>query len=236
MGLGAGTMVRYLWGPMGAPRQPNFMNDFLAWARISARLWRRPPAERVRIIREAGAASSWSEADSHWFEVLLGDVRAGRLDRLDRYTALCAQALQEGEPPAGPCDELRARAGGPFGSGSRPSAPSFAQKLTPPRTVQTPEDDQLHTGVYLDDKREEALATAMALDWPLAQFSWLSATMAHAPERAEAIWETHGIRSDGARRAVLELWEERLSENPELRRSHEELRARYLEALQSHVR
>jgi len=221
----------------------NVTTDFLAWARISARLLRRPIADRLRIMRDSGVASVWNDADAHWFEVMLEDLRAGQLERVQQYTSLCAEALRQGETLPSPCEELRRRTGafgGARGRGTQPMAemagdhfPAFVQKLGSGPPPAPPDPGQSTTKVFLDAARNDALTTSMALDWPLSTYTWLCAELAHMPERAREIWEARGITTPGAQRAVLELWRERLRDDAQLNARHDELLGRYLDSLRS---
>lgn len=87
------------------------MDDFDAWARLSARLLRRSALECARIIREAGADKEWHRADAHWYQTLLEDVEAGRSDRIDQYRLICVEDMgqrrRSGEPMPSPLDALR---------------------------------------------------------------------------------------------------------------------------------
>lgn len=216
---------------------PDLKQDFLAWARISARLFRRPVAERLRVMRDTGVAAIWEEADAHWFDVLIEDLRAGHLNRLQQYVALCADSLrQQGDKLASPCEDLQT-ATGPFGT--KPiqdhpdGVPRFARKLAQDRAPIPPTDDQLETSIFLDDVRDEALTIAMAMDWPLSTYTWLRAELAHRPENAVDVWEARGIRTPRAQQAVLAAWEERLREDEHLRHKHDMLLTRYLAGLRS---
>lgn len=66
----------------------------MAWAHISARLWRRPYIERMRILADEGVAAAWSDADQHWLAVLVDDIEAGRLQRMESYVDLCRRAAE----------------------------------------------------------------------------------------------------------------------------------------------
>ncbi len=96
----------------GSDSRPKLMNDFNSWARISARMLRRPVADRVILLRDRGLVDDWSEADAHWYDVLVEDIEAGRLERVEVYAELCAEALRSpsanGQVPPSPIDELRA--------------------------------------------------------------------------------------------------------------------------------
>jgi hypothetical protein len=221
-----------------ARQPPDLRQDFLAWARISARLLRRPVAERVRIMRDTGVAGIWQEADAHWFDILIEDLRSGHLNRLQQYMALCADSLrQQGDKLASPCEELR-KATGPYGTApiEEPNVdgvPRFARKLAAARPPVPPETDQVETRVFLDDMREEALSIAMAMDWPLSTYTWLCAELAYKPERAAEVWKVRGIHTPNAQHAVIAAWEERLRDDEHLRAKHDALLKRYLAGLTS---
>jgi hypothetical protein len=96
----------------GSDSRPELMDDFDSWARISAQMLRRPVADRANLLQDRGVVDDWPEADAHWYEVLVEDIEAGRLERVKVYAELCAEALQSpsanGQLPPSPIDELKA--------------------------------------------------------------------------------------------------------------------------------
>lgn len=89
--------------PAGEESGDDIDVDFEEWATASARLLRRSILDRAHVLREAGLSSRWAEIDEHWYEVLVQDIDAGRLDRLDRYVVLCQR--ERGHVPAGADEE-----------------------------------------------------------------------------------------------------------------------------------
>jgi hypothetical protein len=72
----------------------------MAWARLSAQLWRRSYADRMRILTDAGVVGDWYAADQHWLDVMVQDIEAGRLERVNAYAQICAQAVAQLDPDA----------------------------------------------------------------------------------------------------------------------------------------
>ncbi len=76
--------------------------DFDTWAMVSAQLLRRSVAERAKIIYDSGFDASWQRIDGHWYAVLAADIADGKLDRVDRYHAICRQHLEQRAAEFGP--------------------------------------------------------------------------------------------------------------------------------------
>jgi hypothetical protein len=69
--------------------------DFDAWARLSARLLKRRPEEREKILEAAKLDPAvWARCDDHWSGVLSGDLAEGELDRARIYSRCCADELE----------------------------------------------------------------------------------------------------------------------------------------------
>jgi len=77
------------------------LNDFDAWARISARLRSRTEAQRRAILTEHDAVESWQQVDAHWRSVLINDIATGDMERAFRYSDACSTDLagRSSEPP-----------------------------------------------------------------------------------------------------------------------------------------
>ena len=212
-----------------AARGSDPSGDFLAWARLSARMLRRSVAERMRIVTDAGVSEEWSEMDAHWYAVLAEDIDKGDLTRLERYCELCEEALQEGEPLPGPSRELEAMVDAP---NDQDGLPPFARRFTPKRAVpKSPEAYQAHTDMHLEEARDLAFAS-ITDSWQLNDFAWLCAELAHWPDRASAIWDSRGIRSVAAQRHVMETWQARVDASPRTRQRFDELTQSFAAELQ----
>jgi len=218
--------------------EPDIDVDFDTWALLSAQMLRRSIADRVRFISEAGFDETWKAIDERWSTVLLNDLRAGQLDRIERYRAVCMQQQQlrlkrVGRAPS-PLDRIvpPERRGVPL-PGTHPNeTPPFARELVPESIhpdPPSPSQDETAKEVSLD---EAGLAAAEeALSWPVEKYAWLCAELLHAPGRAKQLWAVHGLVSSSVRRAVTNRWNRRLDDDPELKSEHAELVQRYVDAL-----
>jgi hypothetical protein len=221
-------------------------DDFDRWAQLSARMLRRPAIECARIVRDAGVESEWNAADAHWYGVLIDDVEAGRLERVGRFRELCRLELgartAEGAIVSSPIDLLDVDPADP--------TPAFARRLMGPPKAAWAAVDQEGTGVGFrvaappaapaqdpepPAAREEwdrAPSTAShpateGHDWTIEQYAWLRAELERYPERSERIWSLRGVDHESGRRAVIEIWEQRIARSHELRAKYDDLMARY---------
>ncbi|HHH11247.1 MAG TPA: hypothetical protein ENK23_04145 [Sorangium sp.] len=378
-----------MYSPPDAGAAIDLLNDFGAWARLSAQLLRRTVGDRARIIFEAGVAAQWAPADAHWSAVIMADVQRGDLRRPNYYASLCREDLEArrraGERWHSPSDELRAKVpprrqfGAPRHSTSAPppqsimapppppppppgaaedahrriaqptltlpapatapvafdagasraaaarrhslalaAVPAIAaeQAVDPPTDVTQPDvlvsntsapGPNQHVGTAVDDDdtntapssanrpssetaaspaaspapgADEAGSAAQAgaaqlsaaasgpgeqglapvntlvadpaapaskqpavlqptsdeaehLDqtvvegWTLKRYAWLSAELAHAPDRVDGVWLVYGVRDAEMRHTVTNAWNERLSAEPEMKARHAVLTERF---------
>jgi hypothetical protein len=110
--------------------------EFEKWAQASAKLLRRSVIERAEVLRESGLASTWKEVDEHWYEALIQDLDSGKLERLDRYMAICREEMdrraREEEEVKSPLDAI----GGSLEPDDEPSHPGAPTSSTPAATPQ----------------------------------------------------------------------------------------------------
>jgi hypothetical protein len=214
--------------------------DFEAWARLSASMLRRTIVERARLVHQAGLARSWRDLDARCFDVLAEDVAAGRLERLDRYLALCEAALRErrasGEQVPSPLDEQFA----PVPNPSAPTARRISESATPPLARDlppaglrppAPKPNQSSTAVFRQELRGALAVGQEAASWPLEQYARFCAELEVDPGQRDAIWAAHGIGSAVAAEAVHGVWQSQFDDDAELESRHRELVAQFLAAL-----
>jgi hypothetical protein len=84
------------------------VNDFEAWAKVSAQLHGLGDAHCELVLTELGILELWNNADAAWSRALSADMNDMKLDRAKRYGVIFAREL-----------ELRRVAGG------RGSVPDF---------------------------------------------------------------------------------------------------------------
>src|SRR4051812_50189228 len=74
--------------------------DFDAWAALSARLLEQNEEARLDILAAAELhASDFSRCDEHWSMQIVHDLVAGRMERAQRYGAVCAAELKRRKAP-----------------------------------------------------------------------------------------------------------------------------------------
>jgi hypothetical protein len=192
--------------------------DFEIWAQASAQLLKRSVLERARIIHDAELDKVWKEADQRWSEILLADIEGGRMERPDRYQALCLEELR-----------LRDAAAAPVGAEPGETSPAPPESVEP--TTELASLRQTVDSLDVTDIAAALEATTAALAWPVEKYAWLCAELSHAPARAEHVWALHGLEEEQAQRAVREGWRDRLEADADLRAEHQRLLEHYLEVL-----
>jgi hypothetical protein len=221
-------------------------DDFIAWARLSAQMFRRNVAERARIVHDAGVDQEWRDLDARWFDALADDLAQGKLERLERYLSLCKATRREREaageqipslideklrhvssrPPPPRRSALADRASGDS------VTPPFARPLSPPGTRPAPpRPGQSTTAVFKQDLRDAIATGEAAAEWPVERYAWLCAELEIAPERRAAIWTAHELGGELAADAVHGIWDIKLAADADLRRKHGELVGRYAAAI-----
>jgi len=74
------------------------VNDFEAWATVSAQLYDRTEDEAQQILEGLGIAEVWDNADAGWAKAVAGDISELRLERVERLGATYARELQRRPP------------------------------------------------------------------------------------------------------------------------------------------
>jgi hypothetical protein len=73
-------------------RAPDVVNDFDAWASVSAELHGLSAAEAERLLADLTVAEVWETADAAWSKAMAIDIADMRLERIHAYAAVCARA------------------------------------------------------------------------------------------------------------------------------------------------
>jgi len=72
------------------------VNEFEAWAAVSAKLIGKSDDERQRLLAEWELTRVWHNANDAWARALASDIVDMRLERPQRYAEICAQVLSHG--------------------------------------------------------------------------------------------------------------------------------------------
>ncbi len=70
------------------------LNDFDAWAVVSARIAGRTEQEVAFLLSELGVAHAWVDAEARWSRVLGRELSLGELEHATRYTVRCASEFE----------------------------------------------------------------------------------------------------------------------------------------------
>jgi hypothetical protein len=62
---------------------PDVVNNFEAWAAVSARLFDVSEDEHLAILQELGIAAVWDNADAGWAKAVVADIGDMHLDRIE---------------------------------------------------------------------------------------------------------------------------------------------------------
>jgi hypothetical protein len=76
---------------------PDVVNDFDAWASVSAELHGLSEQEAQRLLAGLGVSEVWETADAAWSKAMSIDIADMRLDRIHAYAAVCARARVLGQ-------------------------------------------------------------------------------------------------------------------------------------------
>ncbi len=80
-----------------APTAADVAGDFEAWARASARLRGKNEAAQRALLMRWGVAGCWAQVDVQWRHCLVEDIAAGNMERVFRYSELCAKHAAEAD-------------------------------------------------------------------------------------------------------------------------------------------
>jgi hypothetical protein len=152
----------------------NVAEDFEAWASLAARLRVATVQERRTLLGELGLEATWEAIHEGWARALNEEIAAGRLERPERYLALCAteaSAARRGasmtlpgvaDDEAGEVLPFVGASTMPPSSGARSSPPSsneaaaafFAELRASAPNVMPPPPRRAHTLPVLGEPRE----------------------------------------------------------------------------------
>lgn len=235
------------------------VNDFEAWATVSARLIHKNAAQRELLLARLGLTLVWKNANDAWSNALAHDIVDMRLQRAQRYAEICATVFdQEGaeldEPAVSISDELslqtthrmRAHAAGdgpPSGSDQPPSERSFIDNFTPTNVVARPQRKQamtfdaprsfeLPSGDHglTSDTGPTSIIDASSSAWPLQRYARYVAEREAGHESEEAVDSRYGLAAD-ERRRITQQWDTRLAHDTALKQRFELLIIEHTESM-----
>ncbi len=82
------------------------VNDFDAWAAVSAKLLQRTPAEVEHLLGSLGVAGAWPAANDQWSRTLAHDLMKNQMERPRRYAEKCHQELERRKSGVTPSDRM----------------------------------------------------------------------------------------------------------------------------------
>jgi hypothetical protein len=72
----------------------DIVNDFDAWAAVSAKLLGRSKGDTEHLLLSLGVAATWPTAEAFWSRTIARDLMTHQLERIRRYADKCAQELE----------------------------------------------------------------------------------------------------------------------------------------------
>jgi len=69
----------------------DILEDFAAWANVSARLRGQNAAARIAVLDSLGIAETWERAQARWCATLLDEMAVGDFERVFQYHQACAE-------------------------------------------------------------------------------------------------------------------------------------------------
>ncbi len=212
------------------------LDDFNAWAIVSARLRKRTARQVVAVLAELGLAEIWPRADAHWRAELVEDLAVGDMERAFRYSSVCAADLAErppDEPPAEPesspsdfrhdalygqrAERLPSGRAAASGRAAPPPSGSFRQELGGDGAVVAPAPGQHATApMQPSDLRETLAAAKAAINWPVETYAAFHAELEVRPGQTAAILERYKVNGETTAAYIHKAWQSRLAKDPAL--------------------
>jgi hypothetical protein len=236
--------------------RPDVVNDFEAWATVSAKLIGKTDEEGRELLARMDLTLVWKNANDAWAKALAGDIVDMRLHRAQRYAEICANVLSGLDDLSTDSlslslsDELSRQTTHRM-QAHPPTAPvrTFVDAITPTHVVSRPQRKQALThaaprqfelpGVeetltLEDEDSDETSILELSGSgdgaWPLEQYARYIAEHDAGHENAQAIDERYGLTPSG-RQLMMSEWEERISGDSSLKEQFEKLLAQHVSAL-----
>ncbi len=147
---------------------PDVVNDFEAWATISARLYGKSEGERRQLLAELQLTEVWDNANLAWARALADDIVDMRLHRPQRYAEICARVLDMEASlslEASLSDDLSRQSTHrirlPPALEPAAESPSFVATMSGAQAVETPRRNQARTQLV-----DRAIALSVLGDLP----------------------------------------------------------------------
>ncbi len=223
---------------------PDVVNDFEAWARVSAELADRGEDERPQFLHALGLSAVWRNANAAWGRAIASDIVEMRMDRAQRYAEICAevQAVGRGDLigdddvlslSQSEDDELdlqvthRMRAvSAPVEVTSAPPTRQVRSRLRrQAKTVNLHESLATERG-SLDDTGEtsiyEGTLPSPQEGWPLEHYARFMAERQAKGKQATSVDSQYGLSPEESGH-VIRVWDARLARDASLRERYEAL-------------
>ena len=236
---------------------PDVVNDFEAWARVSAELHGRDEAEGDLLLQRQGLAGVLENGHASWSKALAGDMVELSLRRVLRYAEILAEELEGRDLQGGAEADFRHQAlygrvrtptpspikkvgGTPFTTDAADRAPTTRMRLgagflesLPTSRVEAPAPDQ-DTTRHGDAHNPfvDALAAAeAAIAWPVEHWARYRAELLAGQEDDAVVHARHGLVDPKARAHVERKWQARLAADTVLEQRFVSLCEPYVEAI-----